>query len=220
MKIKHFIPLLLLAGCCTASAQTTNTLADTDTTNVPDIRFQDVPIAKAIDALAHQAGVNYILDTNIFYQKIGRDAAVTVLWRNITARQALVALLDIYGLQLIENPQTGIALITWKSPDAKALVVQSTPLPVSTNDVTEPIQIDDVPLTTAIENLTRQLQVNYMFDPDCIQIINADPRVSIRWDNISVRKALLAILDKNGLQIIYDPKTRIARITKKNANAH
>ena len=66
LKIKHLIPFLLLVGCCTAGAQTTNALADTNTSNVPDIQFQDVPIAKAIEELARQATVNYV-PTQIFF---------------------------------------------------------------------------------------------------------------------------------------------------------
>ena len=118
-------------------------------------------------------------------------------------------------------------LITGKSPDSENVAAQSAPLPVSTNDVTLPIQLDDVPITSAIENLTRLLGVNCMFDPNIGYgmpgqdgKIQPEPNVTCRWNKISAREALLSILNKYGLQIIYDPKTRIARITKKNLNAH
>jgi type II secretory pathway component GspD/PulD (secretin) len=89
-----------------------------------------------------------------------------------------------------------------------------------------PIQFQDVPITTAIENLARLAGINYLLDPkigygqpDKNGQIKPEPTISVRWENVSARQALLAVLDNYGLQLVEDPKTRIDRITIKNPNA-
>jgi len=88
------------------------------------IQFQDVPITTAIESLARLAGINYLLDPKIGYGQpdqngqIKPEPTLSIRWENVTAEQALLALLDNYGLQLIENPKTGIAKITTKDPSA------------------------------------------------------------------------------------------------------
>lgn len=88
------------------------------------------------------------------------------------------------------------------------------------------IQFQDVPLTTAIENLARQAGINYMLDPrvgygqpDEKGQIKVQPNISIRWENVTAEQALLALLNNYGLQLVEDPKTKIARITIKDPAA-
>jgi type II secretory pathway component GspD/PulD (secretin) len=94
---------------------------------------------------------------------------------------------------------------------------------VSTNVL--PIQFQDVPITTAIENLARLAGINYLLDPqigygqtDQSGRIKAEPTVSVRWDNITAQQALMAVLDNYGLRLVEDPKNKIARITIQNPN--
>ncbi|HEV2435146.1 MAG TPA: secretin N-terminal domain-containing protein [Verrucomicrobiae bacterium] len=89
-----------------------------------------------------------------------------------------------------------------------------------------PIQFQDVPITTAIENLARLAGINYLLDPkigygqpDQNGQIKPEPTISVRWENVSARQALLAVLDNYNLQLTEDPKTKIARISIKNPNA-
>ena len=89
-----------------------------------------------------------------------------------------------------------------------------------------PIQFQDVPITTAIENLARLAGINYLLDPkigygqpDQNGQIKPEPTISVRWENVSARQALLAVLDNYNLQLVEDSKTRIARITIRNPNA-
>jgi type II secretory pathway component GspD/PulD (secretin) len=102
---------------------TTNTLVTVSTNTLP-IQFQDVPLTTAIENLARLAGINYLLDPQIAYGqadqngKIKTEPTISVRWENITARQALMAVLDNYGLQLVEDPKTQIARITAKDPTA------------------------------------------------------------------------------------------------------
>ncbi|MDR3458126.1 MAG: secretin N-terminal domain-containing protein [Verrucomicrobiae bacterium] len=85
------------------------------------------------------------------------------------------------------------------------------------------IQFSDVPITTAIENLARQANINFMLDPkigygqpDASGQIKVEPQLSIRWENISAENALIALLDNFGLQLNRDKNTGIDRITMKD----
>jgi type II secretory pathway component GspD/PulD (secretin) len=89
-----------------------------------------------------------------------------------------------------------------------------------------PIQFQDVPITTAIENLARLADINYLLDPkigygqpDQNGQIKPEPTISVRWENVSARQALLAVLDNYNLELVEDAKTKIARISIKNPNA-
>jgi hypothetical protein len=195
------------------------------------ILFQDIPITAAIENLARQAGIKYVLDPKIGYGQpdqngqIKPEPRLSLRWANVTPREALLALLDNYELQLVENPQTGVALVTEKTSDIEVRIASS-PLPDSTNDVTMPIRFEDVPITKAIDALARQAGINCEFDPkigygfpDQNGHIQPEPALSIRWDNITPRQALLAILQNYDLLLIYYPKPAIAVITKKDSRA-
>ncbi len=88
------------------------------------------------------------------------------------------------------------------------------------------IVMDDVPLTDAIRNLARQAKLNYMLDPKIgfgqpgpDGKIIPQPTVSIRWENITAEQALAALLSNYGLQLIEDPKSKIARVAIKDPAA-
>jgi len=91
---------------------------------IPLIQFQDVPLTTAIDNLARQAGINYILDPKVGYGQpdergvIKTQPNISIRWENLTAAQALNALITTYGLQLTEDPKTKISRVTVKDPAA------------------------------------------------------------------------------------------------------
>jgi type II secretory pathway component GspD/PulD (secretin) len=119
------------------------------------------------------------------------------------------------------TPPAVPAAITNESPVAvtsNAQVSVSASIPL--------IQFQDVPITTAIENLTRQAGINYLLDPkigygqpDANGQVKPEPTLSIRWENITAAQALLALLDNYGLQLVEDRRTHIARITTKDPTA-
>ena len=88
------------------------------------ISFQDTPITAAIEALARLAGINYLLDPKIGYGQpdaaglIKPEPTLSIRWDHVTAEHALSALLDNYGLQIVENPKTKISKVTFKDPAA------------------------------------------------------------------------------------------------------
>jgi type II secretory pathway component GspD/PulD (secretin) len=91
---------------------------------IPLIVMDDVPLTDAIKNLARQAGLNYMLDPKIGYGQPGPDGrptpqpSVSIRWENVTAEQALNALLNNYSLQLVEDTKTHIARVTIKDPAA------------------------------------------------------------------------------------------------------
>jgi len=93
------------------------------------IAFQDVPITTAIETLARLAGINYLLDPKIGYGQpdatglIKPEPTLSIRWEHVTAAHALEALLDNYGLQLVENTKTGIYKIALKDPTAPSLMI-------------------------------------------------------------------------------------------------
>jgi type II secretory pathway component GspD/PulD (secretin) len=107
------------AVAAAAAASATNAPAPE---SIPLIQFADVPITTAIEHLARQAGINYMLDPKIGYGQPDQNGQVrpepqlSIRWENITAENALLALLDNYGLQLIVDKKTQIDRITVKDP--------------------------------------------------------------------------------------------------------
>jgi type II secretory pathway component GspD/PulD (secretin) len=91
---------------------------------IPLIQFSDVSITVAIEHLARQAGINYMLDPKIGYGQadqngqLKNEPTLSIRWENITAENALVALLDNFGLQMVVDKRTGINRITAKDPTA------------------------------------------------------------------------------------------------------
>ena len=113
-----------------ASATDTNADDEAAATNsapdvaIPVIKFTDVNLTAAIEALARQANINYMLDPKISYGQpdangvVKAEPVLSIRWENITAENALLALLDNYGLQMIFDKHTGIDRITMKDPTA------------------------------------------------------------------------------------------------------
>ncbi len=116
-------PVAATTNTATTGASSSNPQASVPA-NIPLIQFQDVPITTAIENLARQAGINYLLDPKIGYGQpdangqVKPEPTLSIRWENITAAQALTALLDNYGLQLVEDRRTRIARITTKDPTA------------------------------------------------------------------------------------------------------
>jgi type II secretory pathway component GspD/PulD (secretin) len=100
------------------------TAAATNVTVIPLIVMDDVPLTDAIKNLARQAGLNYMLDPKISYGQpdskgvIAVQPTVSIRWENVTAEQALAALLNNYNFQLVMDPRTKIARVTVKDPTA------------------------------------------------------------------------------------------------------
>ena len=117
--------------------------------------------------------------------------------------------------------------VTTNVESASEVATNATPAPAVPVSPSIPlIQFQDVPLTTAIENLARQANINYLLDPkisygqpEANGQVKAEPNLSIRWENITAEHALVALLDNYGLQLVPDLKTKIYRVTTKDPAA-
>ncbi len=109
----------------------TNAVQDPNAT-MKIIVMDDLPLTDAIRTLARSAALNYILDPNIPYGRLGPDGrptpqpSVSLRWENLTPNQALNALLNNYNLAIIDDPKTMIARITVKDPAAPDPLVSTT----------------------------------------------------------------------------------------------
>jgi type II secretory pathway component GspD/PulD (secretin) len=109
--------------------------------------FDAIPLTDAVNALALQAGLNIQFDPRLL-NTVGPDGhaipitppTISAKWKKLTAKQALTALLDNWGWQLVMDPRSPIGRITAKDPAAlEPLVTTVVQLEYSvpTNIITE-----------------------------------------------------------------------------------
>lgn len=107
-----------------ASSMTISPSAHDPNGIIPLIVMDEVPLTDAIKNLARQAGLNYMLDPKINYGTpdangaVHQQPTVSLRWENLTADQALAAVLNNYNLVSIDDPKTRISRITIKDPAA------------------------------------------------------------------------------------------------------
>ncbi len=113
-------PLVATAQNNPAAPAKTDAAAPSASGIIPLIVMDDVPLVDAIKNLARQANLNYMLDPKLDLAQLGGDSkkGVSLRLENITAEQALAALLGNYGLQIVEDIKTKIARVTLKDPAA------------------------------------------------------------------------------------------------------
>jgi len=83
---------------------------------VPLIVIDDVPLLDAVKNLARQAGLNYLPDPSL--STITNQPNVTLRLENVSAMDALTAVLDTYKLQIVHDPRIKVSRITVKDPKA------------------------------------------------------------------------------------------------------
>ncbi|MCX6928602.1 MAG: hypothetical protein NT154_36135 [Verrucomicrobia bacterium] len=193
---------------------------------IPVIQMEHVPLTDAIKNLARQASLNYILDPRVSDPWVGadgksaREPSVTGRWENVTAEQALGRLLKEHGLTIVANPATSIARIAFTNQAVKPL--PASPAGIGTNTIIPLIVMDSVPLPDAIKNLARPAHLDLSLDP-ALPVPFAGPVtrtvskcvISLRWENVTARQAIDALLDNYGLVLVLDPVTSSAKILAK-----
>lgn len=166
--------------------------------SIPLIQFSDVPITTAIEHLARQAGINYMLDPKIGYGQpdqtgqIKQEPTLSIRWENITAQSALLALLDNYGLQLVVDKKTSIDRVTLKDPLA--------PPPLITRVVQ--LQYASVSnMTEAVQSVLGDKRSRVIADVRTSQLLV----VATEPEQLSV-DTLVAQLDKQTKQVLIETK--------------
>jgi|SRR5665213_706822 len=199
-------PVVVDTTAPAAMAVTISVPADASATNAPGpataeiplIQFSDVPITTAIENLARQAGINYMLDPRIGYGQADQNGQIkveptlSIRWENITAENALLALLDNYGLQLVVDKKTDIDRIALKDPLAPPpLITRVVQLQyASVSNMTEAVQsvFSDKRSKVIADNRTSQLLV-----------VATDPEQQ-------AVDTLIAQLDKQTKQVLIETK--------------
>src|SRR5713101_4326064 len=90
---------------------------------VPLIVIDEVPLTDAIRNLARQSNLNFQFDPRI---TSSNQPNVSIRFENVTAQEALTAVLDNYNLALVKDPKAKIARITIKDPKAEDPLVSRT----------------------------------------------------------------------------------------------
>jgi hypothetical protein len=206
----------------------TNDQSDNGANQIMPIEIYNIPISTAVENLARQADINHLFDPRLLkwwaFRDSNGDAIHEPIIRfrsmNLNARQALLQILKEHQLILLEDPVTSIARIT----DANEVV---NPIDVSLlgsdTNVIPQIQFQDVPITTGLEYLARQVGINYVLNPkigyrqpDKNGQIVAEPILSIRWENITAKQAFIAICENYDWVIAKNPATSILLISEKS----
>ncbi len=193
---------------------------------IPLIQFSDVPITTAIENLARQEGVNYILTPKVSRQwdgaaPNGPEPLTTLRSANVTCWSALNRMLNIRGLVLVEDPATRVARVAFRGAalpivDMDLLDVEGDGSNSSANIIIPLIQFSDVPLDTALENLSRQCELHVVLDPrlkDSSDPKTSPPMLTLRWENLTAKQALVALCENYDLIVTKNDSTGIIQIT-------
>jgi type IV pilus assembly protein PilQ len=117
---------------------------------------------------------------------------------------------------LAEKPKTEIPAVAIEP----AIDLGAKPATPASPDIIESLTLDH-DLLGAIASLARLANLNIHIDPSVTFTNLPDgkssvPMVSLRWQNITAQDALVEVLDIHGLALVKNPKTQIARVTKKS----
>jgi hypothetical protein len=74
--------------------------------------------------------------------------------------------------------------------------------PAASDEVIPLVQMENVPLTDALRQLARKARLNVILDPKLSHAPYSTMTVSIRWEKVTAREALIALLDNHGLVLV------------------
>jgi hypothetical protein len=203
--------------------------ADTETKHryevMPLITMDTVPLGDAVKNLARQEGINYIFDPAVLTSFGGVDGCfvhapyITTKWTNVTARQALDDVLHDYNLKLNTNPVTTVFRITLATRNIQP--APASQLGHDTNQTLPLIKMEDVPLRDAIRNLANAAKLGVKFhlptapDEESGSHDLLSSLVNLRWENLTAKQALVALLDNYSLLMVQYPDSSTVHIIVK-----
>jgi hypothetical protein len=189
----------------------------------PSIVMDEVPLKDAVKNLARQAGINYIFDPRVT-ASYKSELMISERWEKVTALQALNNLLADHKLKLTTNVSSQVVRVVFASDPVKPSTAS---LPPSDADKKMPLIImDEVSLQDAILNLARVGHFKVELDPALSTrnsgfngVSMASMVVNFRWENLTTRQTLDAILENYGLELTDDPKGSEVKIVTKAKSA-
>ncbi len=190
----------------------------------PRIVYKSVPLTAAIENLARQAGITYMISPKLFGPggRFASEPSVNLNLTNTTAKEALEIVLKEHQLFLVEDPVTTVARIA----DTNRLVSTVDPQWVAA-DTNKPTHVElwHVPLDEGLRIVVSRGNIEVSLDPSLSRRVGPTgipaqlPVINIRWDKITPRQALAALLDNYDLVMVRDPSTGVLRITTKELPA-
>jgi hypothetical protein len=190
---------------------------------LPVVDFDDVAVADGIQTLASHAGLRIRFDPRL--TNLQDIPHLTFKWRNVTARQALKALLDNSGWQITQFPGNAIFRIEARNRSAPGPLETKVNLldrPPTKKEIPDNFALDKVPLLNGVQTLAAQAKLNIIIDPAAYNQKAADGTlvrstiVSETWEQVPARQALQVLLDQFGWQAARTPGLPILRIVVKN----
>jgi hypothetical protein len=79
-------------------------------------------------------------------------------------------------------------------------------VPSANEEVIPFIEMRDVPLTEALQQLARKARLNVILDPRLSQAPYSTTTVSVRWEKVTAQEALIALLENHGLALVHAPR--------------
>jgi hypothetical protein len=125
------------------------------------------------------------------------------------------------GLVLIEDKLTTVARITGTNQIAN--IVDASLLGSDTNNLVSEIRFQDAPIDIALEDLIKKDHINIVLDPKLSGYVDpadnkfhSEPSVSIHWENVTSRQAIVALCENYDLVIVKDSATGVIQIKPKD----
>jgi type II secretory pathway component GspD/PulD (secretin) len=188
------------SGAIGAESLGTNTI-------IPLVVMDNVPLDDAIRNLARMAKINFILDP-----RVSSGDPITGRWENTTAGQVLELVLTNHQLVMVANPATSVSRIAPAKENVKP--IPGAGLANDTSGALPVITMDQVPVDQVILKLAAQAQLKVVIDVPPAELSRI-PEVSFRWENLTARQALAALVDNYNLVMIPDSTPGSFRITVK-----
>lgn len=190
----------------------------------PTIVFDQLPLIDVIKNLGRASGINFIIDPRVAGATFGAghnlaSPIVSARYTNFSASAALVDVLKQNNLVMVTNLATTVSRIAPANAGVKP--VEASEVARSTNGPVPLIVIDDVTFIDTVNNMARQEGLEVTFDPRVL-----DPKfkdqgtISVRWQDLTVRQALAALLDNCDLKMVEALGPGRAHIMFKTPKAH
>ncbi len=188
---------------------------------IPLIAMDEVPLGDAIERLAKAADLKYTMDPAVLYDAgIGAQPKVSFSWTNITAREALFAVLNDHQLRWIPDDKTGVARIR-KGPlnyrnllrDAKAEAALKSLLEDARFNITngfggrETLAFQDFALfaRSAGQPATRHIFVRAAKVPETNEVAAFFPETPLFPGLINPRRIEVVAGDSNAFRVWFSP---------------
>ena len=167
---------------------------------VPLIVIDQVPLSDTIKNLVRQCEfTNVIFDPRVPGSSFGPgrllpQPAVSVRLTNISAQAALREVLKQHKLKMVTNPATTVTRI---APIATMVEpVRAEEAGSKTNKVVPLLVMDEVPMLDGLNALGKEAGLYLTFDPKLqAPEFTGQGTLRLRWENITARQALAALMD-------------------------